>query len=327
MKNDAWNEFYEARSSYSLSKRRIKKFRTDLEDGDFYVTKCIFIECQAIDANGGAISVSSSLETTKLLVEKCLFRRCRATFCGAAISFNTKGNCIISGSCCFNCSSEYAPFSNILCSEKDQNKNSILDSSVSCCLGESEYIVSQCFGSVLCSYLNCSFNTCKCDTIWCNTVSDSTVGIVSFSSFIKNIATQNGIVSFDSLSTLSSCNIISNEQKEVELKGIICSKGTLEVKDSYILENIADNIFYGDSESSSITVNNCVFNEDVDSKRNDYVIITNSSSSSFETNFIHFSIKECRGYFYKTQSGYYLILKKLELALTTIITFIISLST
>ena len=94
---------------------------------------------------------------------------------------------------------------------------------------------------------------------------------------------------------ISSCNIIKNEQKDVNMHGIIRSDGNLEVKDSCILENIANYMFSQGSSSCTITVTNCTLDDDIYSKKGSNVTITNRAKKAFQVKLNHLNTGKCEG--------------------------------
>ena len=335
MKNEDWSLHYE--SNASLSKQKIEESQTNLGTGEIYVTECQFISCEVTDEMGSAICVNASLDSTKMLVETSLFQNCKTISsnneCGT-ICFGPKGSCVLSKVCCYNCSTPFVSFSLVVCSQGDGYKNNVLDSSVCCCNSGDQLVLCHLFGINAISCLNNSFNRCILGSLGCASYSPTIAGKVAFSSFIKNTAEQLGIIGFITANILSSSNIIDNEFNNDASGIIFIALDSLEVKDSCILNNIANYTFFVHVDAKDITVNNCILDEDIDSKINEHVTITNKVSSPFENKLVHLSTGACEAIKYQnkkklrnfciTQNVYYLILRKLELTLTAITTIIIS---
>ena len=333
MKNEGWGSHYE--SAPLLSNQIFEKRQTNLGTGDIYVTECQFISCEVTNEGGSAIYVYESLDSTKMLIEKSLFQNCTSSGESGygTIYFLPQGNCVLSKICAYNCSASMVSFSFVWCSEGDEYKNHVLDSSVCYCNSGGQGVLYHFFGIVVISSLNFSSNTYSDCSIGCISYSPAITGKIAFSSITKNTA-ELGVVVFENTNILSSSNIINNKLNQ-DTGGIICiSSFSLEVKDSCILNNIAKYTFYGESSAKGITVNNCTLDEDIDSKINEHVTITNRVSNPFEHKLVHLSTGACEAIQYKskekfrnfciTQNGYYLVLRKQELILTFITTFIIS---
>ena len=76
--------------------------------------------------------------------------------------------------------------------------------------------------------------------------------------------------------------------------GILYSSGNAEVNDSCFIENNSKYTFYEENSQYSITVSNCVLDEDVEEKKNEYVMIVNTVSGSFVVSITHLSKGDCR---------------------------------
>lgn len=302
MKNEDWQSVYGSSLSPNPKNTKFNQ-RQSLGNGNIYIYCCEFNDCAAGSQNGGAICVSSS-SSTKLLVEKTLFFRCKTTTSGegGAIYFGSEGNCVISQVCGNECSTpENRPFSYVDCTNGAQYKNDILDSSIS--LSTSSYFqaISNWDGKIEYNGLNSSFNTCGYNTacgVWTSRASDVT-GTISFCSFINNTATTCRIliIGNNANNMMKSCNVIKNEQKDKSNSGIIHSDGVLEIKDSCILENIATYELYGGSSTNTITVYNCTLDPNINSKKNNYVTIASTVSNSFILALVHLSTGNCEAKF------------------------------
>ena len=94
--------------------------------------------------------------------------------------------------------------------------------------------------------------------------------------------------------SISSCNIMKNEQKNQNDDDIIYSNGKITVKDSCVLDNIAKLDFYSASSSCSIEVTNCMPDPNVDSRKNSYVTITNTKQNSYSIGLAHIATGNCK---------------------------------
>ena len=304
MKNGDFHSVYGTYVHPSLSHKLIKERQANLCDGDIYVFRCEFIECKATGSYGGAICVSSST-STKMLLESSKFIKCKTNKGAGAIYFSNNGNSVISKICGFGCFSTGSinQFDFVLCSRNISYKNHINDSTITHSISESctNNLVHN-FGFVVINNFNSSLNKCINNAgLLCNPAETPTENpiscILSFASFVNNTSSEGRIIFLGNNKAkkkMKLSNIIRNEViKASTSDGIMHSIGDLTIKDSCILENRANYTFYEQGSSYTITVDNCTLDEDVESKKGSYVLITNKATKSFVHALDHISIRIC----------------------------------
>ena len=295
MGNEDWQSVYDYFLSPTLTGGRYSTQQSSLDNGNIYILSCEFISCSS-SSNGGAIFVSPS-SSTKMLIEESVFESCKTTGDSAAIYFRSGGNCVISRICGFNCSSKDYAFYYITCTDNVNTKNDLVDSSICSCHDSREFIRND-KGTVIFSRINISFNACSFNVgCVCRPSSSSSVtGTISYSSFANNTAAESRILllGYYAKITVSSCNIMKNEQKSKDSCGIVYSDGPITVKDSCVLDNIAKYDFYSSSYSYPIEVTNCTLEPNVNSRKNSFVTITNTVKNAFKIVLFHFTTGNCK---------------------------------
>jgi hypothetical protein len=139
-----------------------------------------------------------------------------------------------------------------------------------------------------------SMNKCACYTViscYSFTDSSSVTCSLSYSSFADNIATQYRCIYFENLSAnyeMKCCNVLRNTQASSS-DGILYIRGNTTIKDSCILENNADYIFYIYS-SYYTTLSNCTADKTTSSGS---FIIQNTVTNSFILALNHMSTQNC----------------------------------
>ena len=136
------------------------------------------------------------------------------------------------------------------------------------------------FSNINLSYNNCSYSA----AFYCSSSSSNPDNEFSYSSIISNTAAQCRIIFYGdgAKGIISSFNNIDNEQKDQNTHEIIYAKGSIEVKNSCLLGNTAKYLFYENSNSRTFVVTNCTIDVDANSKKNSYVTIASTASSSFQ---------------------------------------------
>ena len=150
MKNEDFSSFFGSSFDPTLSNQKIRERQANLGNGNIYAYNCEFADCKATSSNGGAICVSSS-SSTQMLVDNCMFQRCRTISSGicSCIYYSNGGSIIISKVCAFNCSSASGEaFCGIWCTLSAEYKNYVLDSSVCCCTAEGTFNLANCYVNI-----------------------------------------------------------------------------------------------------------------------------------------------------------------------------------
>jgi hypothetical protein len=291
----AWNDYFPG-SSTNFNSQTYNSRQTPSYTG-VYVSNCLYGPI-TLSSAGGALSCSS---VQYLLVEFSSFFSCITSNYGGAIRFEntSNGQCVLYGLCgydCYTTSNYNVLFGYVYVNNGISSKNYFNYSSISRCISDNSYsnhILIFGNGKICCPSVNISMNKCYSYSIYCYSVSDSSF-TCSFtcSSFIDNTAT--GSVCFYLWRTgvnfeINSCNIIRNSQVSLNSEGTICTNGNLMIKDSCILENTANRIFYQGS-SYTITLSNCI----VDStSSNGYLTTRNTVTKSFILALNHMSTQNC----------------------------------
>lgn len=308
MKNGDFLSVYGTDISPYPNNTKISERQGNLGNVHIYVSICQFIGCKSSNSNGGGICVISST-SSKMLLEKSIFEKCQvvsSNHIAGAIYFGSHGSCIISEICGYDCCASTAKsyqFDYIQCTSNDEYKNYLNDSSISHSVNENvEYSIGHHYGIVSLKGVNSSFNTCtyssSCYSCSINPTDAYPVTCTfSFCSFANNKATKCRIIDFNCYWTkkeIRSCNIINNEQVEdSSTNGIIRSNGPCEIKNSCIIGNKAKYIFYQIHNLSTIVVNNCLLDSDVDSKKGPSVTITNKVLKAFTVHIAHLKTGRC----------------------------------
>jgi hypothetical protein len=266
-----------------------------------HVLDCLF-NAISTGNDGSALFCTSNY----LLVESSSFFSCKtssSSYGGGAIFFtNTNsGECVLHGVCGYDCistNSYYCQFAYILVHNIASRKNCVNYSSISRCVNQvsSAYKTLRLeYGKICCQSTNVSMNKCYCRSgIYCYPLSDSSSVTCSlvYSTFADNHANGQTCIRFDSSGAkyeIDCCNIIRNTQGSLSTWGAIFLSGNLVIKDSCILENTANNIFYG-SSSPVFTLSNCTVDK---TSNNGYLTIQNTVFKSFILGLHHISTRNC----------------------------------
>ena len=239
--------------------------------------------------NGGAICISSTTDSSQMLIEVCIFNDCHtnseyggAIFMGYPVtSSNGAGSCVVHKCCSNNCSStstrySYGHFIYTMLSNDNDHINKFLDSSVINSKQinfESEGTIELLYGEITINTLNLSENQCVvCPAIWCYQGSSNTKLICSikFCSIRNNV----GLVSTLAISTtFASCTNSNFIENTASYYGLIQAHTEMIVEGCTILENKAASTFY--CNTGPITVINCTITEEDVIKTNANVNIEN----------------------------------------------------
>jgi hypothetical protein len=292
----AWSDFFPD-SPATNPKSQTYTSRLSYSSTSVYVSNCLFISCTS-GSDGGALYCSS----TTLLVESSSFFSCTTSGRLAGAIRVTTGQLVLYEVCGYNCYSTYTggAIGQFGCIDLNtaSNKNYVNYSSISHCVNQ----ISNSYdtlrlgsGIVRCPSVNMSMNECGYSSgirTYPNTGSSYVTNSFSYSSFVDNVASQYSCIYFYSDGAkyeMKSCNVLRNTQSSGSY-GIIYTCGTLNIKDSCILENTATNIFYSSSSSYPITLMNCTVDK---TTNNGYLTIQNTVTKSFILGLNHMSTQNC----------------------------------
>jgi hypothetical protein len=279
---------------------------------NIYVNNCVFRYCSSSSA-GGAIYCGSSVY--KFLVEQSSFLSCRtAGNNGGAIYFysSTSGECVLSRTCGYNCSSTYTStsegqFANIYTKSDISYKSHVNDSSVTRYSKNTSSSYNALYfkgGNILCPSINLTNNECYGNTaIYCYPVSSSISDTfrMSYSSIVNNTANPgSGCILHDNSGSshcIDTCNIINNQQTSSGL-GTIRANTKVFIKNSCILgNNIGKYVFY--TSSYSITISNCTIDDNsfVTGRYYGTITVNKTIEIAFINALTHIATQNCDSYF------------------------------
>jgi hypothetical protein len=247
-----------------------------LNDTNVYVNNCIFSNIVSTSFGGAILSDKC---VSKLLVEQSSFIACKTSnSSGGGVFFvNTNsGQCVMSKICAFNCSTTlnittYGQFAYIVAQNNLNKKNHLRDSSVAHTLKESkrsEYTVTLSYGGVKFESDNISNNDCSDTSAFHCSPTIYGSSYVSYSSIVNNTAINYGCIFFTAVTTggasysMTSCNILNNEQYSSDFGTIMVYFGSLVIKDSCILGNNNEKTVFYKIHAGSIQVTNCTIDND-----------------------------------------------------------------
>jgi hypothetical protein len=265
-----------------------------------YVSNCLFNKCTISSGNGGALFLSASV--SYLFIESSSFFSCKTNSGegGAIYFYNTNsGQSVLYSVCGNDCySTNYGPFSRIDMQNIVTNKNFVNYTSIARCVSDasrSYCMLCILYGKIYCPSINMSMNKCQEQSgILYEPFIDSSsdTSSLSYSTFADNNAFRYSCIWCNNRANfvIKCCNILRNTQGTLSSYGIIFARGNLMIKDSCILENTANYIFYQESTSYTITLSNCT----VDSISHYYSFtIQNSATKSFIHGLNHISTQNC----------------------------------
>jgi hypothetical protein len=297
-----WNDYFPIISPSQTYGSSLYTTKQSPSGPNVYVSNCLFSRCTST-SNGGAFSCTS---VKCLLIESSSFFTCSTSDRFGGVIYTTGvSECIlykVCGSDClstFSSSSSYSggQFAQIYTNNVASDKNYFNYSSVVRCVNEimrSYHVLDLKYGNICCPSINVSVNRCSTQpVIWC--VSYKNLNYVTcsltYSSFADNNATLHNcfyIGSSSEIYEIKSCNILRNTQVVPDQRGIILTCGSLTIKDSCILENRANRIFYTTSSSYTITLSNCTVDTVTQS-----VTLINTVTKSFIHALKHMSTQNC----------------------------------
>jgi hypothetical protein len=294
----SWNDYFPGTPETTLKSTEYSSGQTP-SVASVYVSKCLFNKCTITSGNGGALCCTSA---TYFFVESSSFLSCKTDSGqgGAIYFYNT--NCLqsvlyaVCGNNCFATST--GTFARITIQNNATNKNyfnytsitrSVDGASIAFCMVYPQY------GNNYCPSINISMNKGRRHTGIVNTPSVDSSSVTSsmlYSTFADNSASQDNCIWCNTGGAnyeIKYCNILRNTQVSSS-HGIIFSRGNLVIKDSCILENTANNIFYQESSSYTITLSNCTVDL---TTNNGYLTIQNTVTKGFIHGLNHISTQNC----------------------------------
>jgi hypothetical protein len=268
-----------------------------------YFLNCVFNSFTSA-SDGGALYSSGSVQY--LLIESSSFFSCKtSTRNGGAIYFyHSGGQCALNEVCAYDCcttitSYSYYQFAYIRVNDVASYKNYVNYSSIASCINtrtDSHYNFYLDYGKILCSTVNISKNKCHTRTgIYCVPayVSGSVTCSLLYSTFADNIASGYTTISLSRGSAkyeIKCCNIIRNTQNSPGSEGTIYSSGNFIIKDSCIIGNNANYIFFQSSPSYTTTLSNCTIDKIT---IYGFLITQNTVATSFILGLNHMSTRNC----------------------------------
>jgi hypothetical protein len=294
----AWNDYFTGNTTPQQPK--LYKSTQTLSGTNVYFLDCLFISITSSN-HGGAFYCTS---VTYLLVESSSFFSCKTSIQhGGAIYFsNSGGQCVLHEVCGYDCcsirsGSSHYQFASIYVNDAASSKNYMNYSSIVRCVNlrsDSYYTLCLTYGKICCPSVNISMNKCQYYSgIVCQPSSDSNyfTGLFSYSSFTDNVANGHTCIHpwmGNRNVEFKSCNILRNSQGSLSSTGTIYAYDNVMIKDSCILENKANYIFY--AHSYTITVSNCTLDS---TSRTGNVLIQNTITKSFIHALNHMSTQNC----------------------------------
>jgi hypothetical protein len=293
-----WSDFFEV-SEPTPNKQQFYTSRQTPSASSVYILNCLFNGFTS-GSDGGALYCNTSV--TYLLVESSSFFSCKTSSnIGGAIYFvNTNnGQCVLHKVCGGDCCSIIASrsdgqFAYVSVKNDASSKNYVNYSSISRCVNDiydSFHTLWLNYGKIYCPSVNISMNKCyRFTAFYCLPFSDSNsvTGSTSYSSFTDNIASDSICISFyrsGSNTEIKCCNVLRNMQGVPSEFGIFYTSGNLIIKDSCILYNSANYIFY-----YTVTLSNCTIDKTTCNRN---LIIQSTATKSFIHTLNHISVQNC----------------------------------
>jgi hypothetical protein len=296
----SWDEYFTGTPITTLVPGEYNSRQTPT-GSSVYVLNCLFNKFTS-GSNGGALYFTS---VTYLLIESSSFISCKTSSNqGGAVYFsNSGGQCVFYSVCSNDCCSTYSSgssyqFAYISVNNGALSKNYFNYSSITRCVNEikgSQYNLNLYNGKICCPSTNISLNKLDYQPVfWLVPYkeSNSVTCSLTYCSFVDNNSTNDNCIAIGTTGAKNEiifCNILRNTQVVVGSRGTIQSSGNSAFKDSCILENKANCIFYGLS-SGIITLSNCT----VDSVTySNSFTIQNTVTKSFIHALNHISTQNC----------------------------------
>lgn len=280
--NHEWQSFYEGTGTE-------KDGISPLTDGEFYIHETKFV-----DLSDTVISVNTSKETTKLLLENTFFNNINLpkNHGSPCIHYESRGQCVQSKICTIKTSvaSEYWTGGHGIITVNESKthlcKNYLIDSTIADCgrYGLGVATVTLLRGEINVRGLNISYNVCI--TCCCFRIQASDAGTTNFSTCFNNSACSQYAIEYNGVryegnrpveKLLYYLNILNNEASTSILNG-----EQLLIKNSVIKNNTAPYIF---SSPTVTTLINCYCKNASDNYQKDR--IKNMQRSSIDLLLLH----------------------------------------
>ena len=299
----AWTDFFDGSPT---DERANSKTRIEVTSGSVHVFASSFENTEKPSGEGGAVSFSSSSDSSILFVEASSFFHCKSSSHGGGIFFFDKGNSILSKVCSSDCFSTggYGQFCYNYVTNKAGYRNEVNHSTVFNTASSKDYMMYIRFGKVEISRTNESFNRCSdCSSFRIESSGVSGLqGIVSYSTFYNNTSTSRPLL-FGSCNNRISykmpySNTIKNSQTS-SLYGLIDTWEETTIENSCILYNSGYPIICS-SNGRITTLKNC--SVDFGSSKSGSVSITNSPAKSFTNVLVHLSAVKCPTFYEETKA-------------------------
>jgi hypothetical protein len=294
----AWDDYFTT-ANPTFRNSQTYETRQTLSDASVYVSNCLFKYITSSNA-GGALYCTS---VTYLLIESTSFYSCKTSSQYGAIYFsNTGGQCVLHEVCGYDCyttsSNQHFIFARIQVNNGISSKNYVNYSSITRCVSGASgswHMLCLYNGKICCPSTNISLNKCDGQTIYFNPFIYSSSVTCSFlyTSLTDNIDTDCNIIHLTSVGAeyeFKSCNVLRNTQGSTNSLGTFLTRGNMMIKDCCILENNANNIFYQEYSSYTITVSNCTVDK---TTYNRNLVIQNTITKSFIHALNHMSTHNC----------------------------------
>jgi hypothetical protein len=291
----AWSDYFTG--SPTLHQQKLYETVQSFSSTNVHVLNCLFRSTTST-SDGGALRCTSD---TYLLVESSSFFSCTtSSSSGGAIYFSNtnSGQCVLHEVCGYDCwstyssGSKYDQFAYLRVNHAVSSKNYVNYSSIARCVNSysnSYYTMRFWYGKICCPSVNLSMNKCQYrSTVACYPFT----GSFTYCSFVDNVANGDSCIYSGMGNTnieFKNCNILRNTQGSRNSAGTIHTYDNMMFKNSCILENNANTIFY-QASSYTITVSNCTVDR---TSNNGCLTIQNTATKSFIFALNHMSTQNC----------------------------------
>jgi hypothetical protein len=298
----AWNDYFTTTNPTNPNSQTYTSRQT-FSGTSVYISNCLFRSITS-GSDGGALCCTS---VTYLLIELTSFFSCSTSsrYGGALYFSNTgSGQCVLHKVCGCDCcstytSNSYGQFARIYVNDAVSSKNYVNYSSITRCMNQisgSHHVLSLYYGKICCPSVNMSMNKCPyASGIYCKTVciSNSFTCSLTYSSYADNISPVSICIYLymgSAYYEIKNCNVIRNTQNSLDSHGTFYTNDNVMIKDSCILENNANRIFYQSHSSCTYTISNCTIDK---TTNNGYLTIQNTATKSFIFALKHMSTQNC----------------------------------
>ena len=303
----SWSDFFQG--SPSNSKNGLTS-RFSVTSGTVYVFNSFFVHVEYLSGSGGAISFTSSSDSSILLVEETTFLSCRSSSRGGGIYFYDKGSAVLNKVCSFNCSSTGGNgnfYYNYVTDTKNY-KNEIHLSTVSFTTTQQHGGINIRYGTIQISKTNESFNYGSIDSAYRIQPSGSAgelTGTVSFSTFYNNTATNYRCLNFGTCTNriqykMFSCNVIKNtHHTSSQSEGVIICWESTTIEGTCIIQNSGGTVLCNYYSDRIVTISNCT--TDFGSQTSGSITIKSVPTTTFIHSLSHLSTAKCEALYEGTK--------------------------